>query len=73
LAWAIAHEIGHLIIREQTQGDWAAYPNHLTPSNNALMSAEFFPPKGLSEAVGDPREIEKIDLPNRASVLPPNP
>jgi len=73
LAWAIAHEIGHLIIRGQTSGNWAAYHHHLTPSNNALMSADFPPPKGLSDAVGDPREIEKIDLPNRASVLPPNP
>jgi len=70
LAWVIAHELGHLVIREQTQGDWAAYGHHLTPSNNALMSSAFPPPRGLSNVVGDQREIEKINLETRASVKP---
>ena len=67
LAWVIAHELGHLIIREQTQGDWVAH--HLNTLNTTLMGS-VFGTLGLSDIVGDLREIEKINLKTRASVQP---
>ena len=67
LAWAIAHELGHLIIREQHGGDWDS--NHLKTTNTTLMGS-VFGTLGLSDIVGDLREIEKVNLKTRASVQP---
>lgn len=67
LAWSITHEIGHLLIREQHGGDWEA--NHLRTLNTTLMG-KVFGTLGLSDIVGDLREIEKINLKTRASVQP---
>ena len=67
LAWAIAHELGHLVIREQHGGDWDS--NHLNTLNTTLMG-DVFGTLGLSDIVGDLREIEKINLKTRASAQP---
>jgi hypothetical protein len=65
LAWAIAHEIGHLLIRTQDGGDWGI--NHLRTVNTTLMGS-VLGTLGLSDVVGDLREIEKVNLKNKASV-----
>ena len=65
LAWVIAHEIGHLIIREQDGNGWIG--NH-RDSVDTLMANIVASPKGLSDVNADLEEISKINLANKASV-----
>jgi len=70
LAWAIAHEIGHLIIRLQNGVGWKG--GHRDITSNALMAHGFPRVSGLSHVTADEEEISKINLTNRASVKPMN-
>ncbi|MBQ9430280.1 MAG: hypothetical protein IJU44_01890 [Kiritimatiellae bacterium] len=68
LQWAIAHELMHLLVREQNDENWAG--NHLKNNSEALMGHNFPYNHGLSHVQGAQAEIEKINFRTRASVAP---
>ena len=68
LQWAIAHELMHLLVREENDENWAG--NHLRNNSEALMGHNFPHDHGLSHVRGAQTEIEKINFRTRASVAP---
>ena len=68
LQWAIAHELMHLLVREQNDDNWAG--NHLKNNAEALMGHYFPHNHGLSHVRVAQAEIEKINFRTRASVAP---
>ncbi|MBO7653441.1 MAG: hypothetical protein J6U40_00840 [Kiritimatiellae bacterium] len=68
LQWVIAHELMHLLVREQNGGSWEG--NHLTDNERALMGHNFPHNRGLSYVLGAREEIERINFKTRASVAP---
>ncbi len=68
LRWVIAHELMHLLVREQNGGNWEG--NHIKNNPEALMGYNFPYNHGLSHVQGAQAEIEKINFRTRASVAP---
>ena len=69
LAFAIAHEIGHLIIKSPGKAGWDGGHLITQAAEEALMSDKVLIfSKGLSDVVGNEAEIKEINLKNKASV-----
>lgn len=67
LDYAIAHEIGHLVIDAQSANGWTN-DEHSNAQNGSVMRSD--PVKDLDQLEFTVEELSKINLPGRSSLLP---